>query len=44
MLEKSYAKAMGNYERLGLGWMAEAVKFLSGAPSYKYNNEDYTAD
>jgi hypothetical protein len=24
--------------------MAEAVKFLSGAPSYKYNNEDYTAD
>jgi hypothetical protein len=44
LLEKTYAKAMVNYERLGLGWMAEAVKFLSGAPSYKYNNEDYTAD
>jgi hypothetical protein len=35
---------MVNYERLGLGWMAEAVKFLTGAPSYKYDTKDYSAD
>ena len=38
LLEKGYAKLNGYYENLGLGWMAEAMKVLTGAPSYKYTN------
>jgi hypothetical protein len=36
--EKAYAKVNGSYERLGLGWMTEAMKVITGAPSYSYTN------
>ena len=36
IVEKAYAKVHGNYERLGLGWMTEAMRILTGAPSYQY--------
>ena len=39
-LEKAYAKINGSYERLGLGWMEESMKILTGAPSYKYTNSE----
>ena len=39
-LEKAYAKINGSYERLGLGWMAESMKVITGAPSYKYTNSE----
>jgi hypothetical protein len=39
-LEKAYAKIHGSYERLGLGWMAESMKVITGAPSYKYTNSE----
>ena len=42
MIEKSYAKINGNYDRLGLGWMSEAMRVLTGAPSFKYTNSDYS--
>jgi hypothetical protein len=44
LLEKAYAKVNINYERLGLGWMSEAVKVLTGAPSYKYETRSLSAD
>jgi hypothetical protein len=42
VIEKAYAKINGNYERLGLGWMTEAMRVLVGAPSYQYNNSELT--
>ena len=42
ILEKAYAKINGNYERLGLGWMSEAMRVLTGAPSYRYTNKQLT--
>lgn len=42
VIEKAYAKINSNYERLGLGWMEEAMRVLTGAPSYKYTNSEQT--
>ena len=36
LLEKGYAKVNVNYEKLGLGWMSEAMRTLTNAPSRKY--------
>jgi hypothetical protein len=33
LLEKVWSKASGNYDVTSGGWMAEAVDFLTGAPS-----------
>ncbi len=33
ILEKAYAKISVNYEKMGLGWMDEAMRILTGAPS-----------
>ena len=33
ILEKVYAKISVNYEKIGLGWMSEAMRILTGAPS-----------
>lgn len=42
-IEKAWAKASGNYEFTEAGWPSEAMRFLTGAPSYTYANSDYTA-
>ena len=36
ILEKVYAKISVNYEKMGLGWMSEAMRILTGAPSRQY--------
>ena len=36
ILEKAYAKISVNYEKMGLGWMDEAMRILTGAPSTQY--------
>jgi calpain-15 len=36
LLEKAYAKAYGGYYRLNLGRAGEALRDLTGAPSYGY--------
>lgn len=38
IVEKAIAKIAGNYERLALGWMAEAMRIVCGAPSYRYDH------
>ncbi len=43
LLEKSYAKIMGNYEAINYGWQAEALRVLTGAPTYFFFNSDNTA-
>jgi calpain-15 len=40
LLEKAYAKAYGGYYRLNLGRAGEALRDLTGAPSYSYELED----
>jgi len=42
-LEKAWAKVSGNYEFTESGWPDEAMRFLTGAPSYTYWTEDYTS-
>ena len=41
MLEKIWAKVVGNYEVTEGGWPSEAMRFLSGAPSATYDTSDY---
>lgn len=36
ILEKAYAKISVNYEKMGLGWMQESMRILTGAPSEQY--------
>ena len=43
MLEKAYAKVNANYELIGFGWMSEAARILTGAPSYKFASNKYSA-
>ena len=44
LLEKMWAKINGNYERTAAGWQHEALRVLSGAPSYDYLTSSYTED
>jgi len=44
LLEKLWAKATGNYEMAISGWPTEAVRFLTGAPSYTYYVSSYTSN
>jgi hypothetical protein len=41
-LEKAFAKLSGNYEVIEGGWMAEAMFFLTDAPSTGYSNSAST--
>jgi hypothetical protein len=34
LLEKTFAKIMGNYENINYGWQSESLRFLTGAPTY----------
>ena len=43
LLEKLWAKITGNYELTASGWTTEAVRFLTGAPSYTYYVSSYTS-
>jgi len=36
LLEKAYAKLAGNYEKIELGWMSEAMRIFTGAPSHRF--------
>lgn len=36
ILEKTFAKMMGNYEAIGGGWQAETWRILNGAPTQFY--------
>jgi hypothetical protein len=40
LIEKAYAKVAGHYEKIGLGWMQEALKILTGAPSHRFATAD----
>lgn len=42
ILEKAYAKINVNYEIIGFGWMSEAARILTGAPSYMFTSSAYT--
>lgn len=42
ILEKAYAKINTNYEMIGFGWMSEAARILTGAPSYRFSSRSYT--
>ena len=44
MIEKLWSKINGNYERTAAGWQHEALRILSGAPSYDYLTASYTSD
>ena len=44
ILEKVYAKLSVNYEKMGLGWMEEAMRILTGAPSKQYRSDQLRAD
>jgi len=44
LLEKAWAKLHGNYERTAAGWQHEALRVVSGAPSYDYLTSKYEAD
>ena len=44
LLEKAYAKVNVNYEKLGLGWMAEAMRTLTNAPSQKYETSSLNSN
>lgn len=37
ILEKAYAKMVGNYEIIANGWQVESFKYLTGAPSMSYS-------
>jgi hypothetical protein len=39
-----WAKASGNFEFTEGGWPSEAMRFLTGAPTYTYDLEDLTSD
>jgi len=43
LVEKAWAKASGNYEFAIGGWPSEAMRFLTGAPSYTYSTSDYSS-
>jgi hypothetical protein len=42
-LEKLWAKVTGNYEMAISGWPSEAIRFLTGAPSYTYYTSSYSS-
>jgi hypothetical protein len=42
LLEKAYAKINVNYETIGFGWMSEAARIVTGAPSYRYTSRSYS--
>lgn len=42
ILEKAYAKINVNYETIGFGWMSEAARILTGAPSYRFASSKYS--
>jgi len=44
ILEKVYAKISVNYEKMGLGWMSEAMRILTGAPSQQYQTAQLQTD
>lgn len=44
LLEKAFAKVNINYERLGLGWMSESMRILTGAPSQKFTSSQLSVD
>jgi hypothetical protein len=44
LLEKAYAKANVNYENIGYGWMTQAARILTGAPSYRYTSGSFPDD
>jgi len=39
ILEKVYAKISVNYEKMGLGWMDEAMRIMTGAPSEQFRSD-----
>ena len=43
LLEKMWAKINGSYEKTSAGWQHEALRVLSGAPSYDYLTSSYTS-
>lgn len=36
LLEKAFAKVVGNYEGVNDGWQVESMRYFTGAPSYQY--------
>lgn len=44
LIEKAWAKLNGNYERTNAGWMHEAMRVYSGAPSRDFLTKNYDAD
>lgn len=44
ILEKAYAKISVNYEKMGLGWMQESMRILTGAPSEQYRADQMRTD
>lgn len=44
LLEKAWAKINGSYERTNAGWMHEAMRVISGAPSRDFLTKNYDAD
>jgi calpain-15 len=43
ILEKVYAKISVNYEKMGLGWMDEAMRILTGAPSEQFRSDQMSS-
>jgi hypothetical protein len=43
LLEKAFAKVVGNYEGVNDGWQVESMRFFTGAPSYQYTVSSYSA-
>ena len=44
LLEKAYAKLAGNYEKIELGWMSEAMRVFTGAPSHRFTISKLSQD
>lgn len=43
LFEKAYAKVNGNYDMVNYGWQSEALRFVTGAPTYMYYCSSYSA-
>ena len=44
MLEKAYAKVMGNYMNSEAGYTVNGIRILTGIPVYSYSNDFYDYD
>lgn len=44
MIEKAFAKAYGNYQKLEEGAAGETLSILTGAPSVYYSHSKYKKD